>query len=147
MIISWNLTKLRSQLTNFVNNICNIKVLMGKILMGSFFHITQTHCPSLMNAMAGVSNHRPHVVCSTIYSGADQRKHQSSASLAFVCGIHRWPLTGEFHALSPVIRKMFLFDVIMCQQKHVAIQLLIFFYWNIETSHSVFAGFQVLKLF
>ena len=29
------------------------------------------------------------IVCSTIYSGADQRKQQSSASLAFVRGIHR----------------------------------------------------------
>ena len=29
------------------------------------------------------------VVCSTVYSDADQRKHQSSASLAFVRGIHR----------------------------------------------------------
>ena len=29
------------------------------------------------------------IVYSTIYSGADQRKHQSSASLAFVRGIHR----------------------------------------------------------
>ena len=29
------------------------------------------------------------VVYSTVYSGADQRKHQSSASLAFVWGIHR----------------------------------------------------------
>ena len=29
------------------------------------------------------------VVCSTVYSHADQRKHQSSASLAFVWGIHR----------------------------------------------------------
>ena len=28
-------------------------------------------------------------VYSTVYSDADQRKHQSSASLAFVCGIHR----------------------------------------------------------
>ena len=28
-------------------------------------------------------------VCSTVWSGADQRKHQSSASLAFVRGIHR----------------------------------------------------------
>ena len=28
-------------------------------------------------------------VYSTVYSGADQRKHQSSASLAFVWGIHR----------------------------------------------------------
>ena len=29
------------------------------------------------------------VVYSTVYPGADQRKHQSSASLAFVWGIHR----------------------------------------------------------
>ena len=32
------------------------------------------------------------IVYSSIYSGADQRKHQSSASLAFVRGIHRWPV-------------------------------------------------------
>ena len=31
------------------------------------------------------------IVCSAVCSGADQRKHQSSASLAFVRGIHRWP--------------------------------------------------------
>ena len=35
------------------------------------------------------------VVYSTVYSDADQRKHQSSASLAFVWGIHR---RGEFPA-------------------------------------------------
>ena len=29
------------------------------------------------------------LVYSTVYSGADQRKHQSSSSLAFVWGIHR----------------------------------------------------------
>ena len=29
------------------------------------------------------------IVYSTVYSDADQRKHQSFASLAFVCGIHR----------------------------------------------------------
>ena len=34
------------------------------------------------------------IVYSTVYSDADQRKHQSSASLAFVRGIHRG--TGEF---------------------------------------------------
>ena len=33
------------------------------------------------------------IACSTVYSGTDQRKHQSSASLAFVSGIHRWPGT------------------------------------------------------
>ena len=30
------------------------------------------------------------IVYSAVYSGADQRKHQSSASLAFVRGLHRW---------------------------------------------------------
>ena len=35
-------------------------------------------------------------VCSTVCSGADQRKHQSSAPLAFVRGIHRWPVTCVF---------------------------------------------------
>ena len=39
---------------------------------------------------------------------ADQRKHQSSASLAFVRGIHRWPM-NSLHK-GPVTRKMFPFD-------------------------------------
>ena len=37
----------------------------------------------------GVSNTSLRVVYSTVYSGIDQRKHQSSASLAFEWGIHR----------------------------------------------------------
>ena len=42
----------------------------------------------------GVSNHR-HIDClSTVCLGADQRNHQSSASLAFVRGIHRWPVNS-----------------------------------------------------
>ena len=53
------------------------------------------------------------IVYSTVYSGTDQRKHQSSASLAFVWGIHRWPVNSPHKA--PVTRKMFPFDdVIMC---------------------------------
>ena len=32
------------------------------------------------------------IVYSTVYSGADQIKHESSASLAFVQGIHRWKM-------------------------------------------------------
>ena len=34
------------------------------------------------------------VVCSTVCSGADQRKRQSSASLTFVWGVHQIPLTN-----------------------------------------------------
>ena len=45
---------------------------------------------------------------STAYSGADPRKHQSSASLAFVRGIHRGPVNSPHKW--PVTRKMFPFD-------------------------------------
>ena len=48
------------------------------------------------------------IVYSTVYSGADQRKHHNSASLAFVRGIHRWPV--NFPHKGPVTRKMFQFD-------------------------------------
>ena len=34
------------------------------------------------------------IVYSTVYSDADQRKHQSSGSLPFVWGIHQWPLNS-----------------------------------------------------
>ena len=60
-----------------------------------------------MSAMAlritGVS-----IVHSTVCSGADQRKHQSSASLAFVRGIHRWPVNSPHKG--PVTRKIFPLD-------------------------------------
>ena len=48
------------------------------------------------------------IVYSTVYSGTDQRKHQSSASLAFVRGIHRGPVNSPHKW--PVTRKMFPFD-------------------------------------
>ena len=48
------------------------------------------------------------IVYSTVYSDADQRKHQSSASLAFLLGIHRGPVNSPHKW--PVTRKMFPFD-------------------------------------
>ena len=48
------------------------------------------------------------IVCSTICSGADHRKHQSSASLAFVRGIHPSPVDSPHEGL--VTWKMFPFD-------------------------------------
>ena len=43
-----------------------------------------------------------------VYSDADQRKHQCSASLVFVWGIHRGPVNSPHKW--PVTRKMFPFD-------------------------------------
>ena len=56
-------------------------------------------------------------VCSTGYSGADQGKHQSSASLAFMQGIHRGPV--NFPHKWPVTRKMFPFDDVIMNLTHV----------------------------
>ena len=56
------------------------------------------------------------VVCLTVGSGADLRKHQSSASLPFVRGIHRWPVNSPHKR--PATRKMFPFDdvIMLCTQ-------------------------------
>ena len=62
------------------------------------------------------------IVYSTFYSGADQSKHQSSASLAFVWGIrrgpvnspHKWPVTQE--------------KVSIWWRRHVAISCKSFYY-------------------
>ena len=48
------------------------------------------------------------IVYSTVYSGTYEIKHQSSASLAFVRGIHRSPVNSPNK--EPVTRKMFPFD-------------------------------------
>ena len=48
------------------------------------------------------------IVYSTVYSDADQRKYQSSVSLAFVRGIYRKPVNSQ-HKWQ-VTRKMFPFD-------------------------------------
>ena len=51
------------------------------------------------------------IVYSSVYSGADQRKHQRSASLAFLRGIHRWPVNSPHKW--PVMRKMLPFDYVI----------------------------------
>ena len=51
------------------------------------------------------------IVYSTVHSDADQRKHQSSASLAFVRRIHRGPVNSPHKW--PITRKMFPFDDVM----------------------------------
>ena len=57
------------------------------------------------------------VVYSILYSGVNQRKHQSSTSLAFVREIHRGPV--NFPHKWPVTRKMFPFDdVIMMHLRY-----------------------------
>ena len=58
------------------------------------------------------------IVYSTVYSGADQRKYQSSALLAFVRGIHRGQVNSP-HKWT-VTRKTFPFDDVIMSQYHDA---------------------------
>ena len=75
----------------------------------------------IMGAMAS-QNTSLTIVYSTVYSDANQRKHQCSASLAFVQGIHRGPVNSPHKW--PVTRKMFPFhDVIMFQLSEMSQQV------------------------
>ena len=67
------------------------------------------------NGPDSVSNHQPYDCLLNRLSDADQRKHQSSASLAFVREIHRGPV--NFPHKWPVTRKMFPFDDVI-MRKH-----------------------------
>ena len=66
-------------------------------------HYSDVIISTMASQITGVS-----MICSTVCWGADQRKHQSSASLAFVRGIHRWPVNSPHKR--PVTWKMFPFD-------------------------------------
>ena len=71
------------------------------------------------------------IVYSTIYSGADKKKHQSSTS----------PVTGEFPAQMASNAEMFPFDdVIMADYKikHVALIYEIFQTWAFRRSLRIF---------
>ena len=78
-------------------------------LIHLFIFLTQ-YIDVIMSAMASQITSLA-IVYSNVYSGADRREHQSSASLAFVRRIHQWPVNSPHKW--PVTRKMFPFgDVI-----------------------------------
>ena len=60
------------------------------------------------NGRDGVKISSITIVYSTVYSGTEQRKYQSSASLAFLREIHRWPV--NFLHKGPVTREILQFD-------------------------------------
>ena len=87
---------------NFINENDRIPIRI------SFKFVPKSPIEVIMGAMASQIASLT-IVYSTVYSGADQRKHQSSLSLAFVWGIdrlpvnspHKWPVTLEsFHLMT-----------------------------------------------
>ena len=66
------------------------------------------HCGDVIKSAMAYQITSRTIVYSIVYPGADQWKHQSSASLAFVRGIHWWLMNSPHKG--PVTRKMFPFD-------------------------------------
>ena len=75
------------------------------------------------------------IIYSTVCLGEDQRKHQSSASLVFARGIHRWLVNSPHQG--PVTRNMFPFhDVIVTY-----LSLIVAFYLSEgHMRHSLYTG-------
>ena len=70
------------------------------------------------NECDDISNYQLAIVYSNVYSGVDQRKHQSSTSLAFMRAIHQWTVNSPHKG--PVTRKIFSFDDVIiywCQKQ------------------------------
>ena len=69
------------------------------ILVRWHSYTESAHCDKSqwrLNKGYGVSNQRRPDFCSSVCFGAFERNHQGSASLAFVSGIHRWPVGSSY---------------------------------------------------
>ena len=73
----------------------------------NYIHYIDVIMSAAASQITGIS-----IIYSILCSGADQIKHQSSASLAFVRGIHRWPVDSPHK--EPVTRK-----ISICWRHHV----------------------------
>ena len=76
------------------------------------------YCTVIMSLMASQITSLT-IVYSPVCSDTEQRKHQSSASLAFVRGIHRGPVNSPHKW--PVTRKMFPFDDVIIWTNRIAL--------------------------
>ena len=83
--------------------------------------VSEHYSDVIMSAMASQSN--VSIGCSAVCSGADQRKHQSSAALVFVMGIHRWSVGSPYMYIGPVTRKMFPFDDVIMRDRTIRIRI------------------------
>ena len=102
VVLSWDIVNSRNHVIGSLN--CRIAWkfdwAFGSCLSMHYNDVIMSAIASQITSLA--------IVYSTVYSGTDQIKHQSSASLAFVRGIHRWPVNSPHKG--PVTPKMFPFD-------------------------------------
>ena len=77
--------------------------IIHRLLRFGYVFISDVMVSPMASQITGLT-----IVYSTVYSGADQRENQRPASLAFLGGIHRWPVNSPHKG--PVTRKVFSFD-------------------------------------
>ena len=80
------------------------------------FYVSDHYYDVIMGAMASQITSLT-IVYSTVYSSADLRKHQSSAPLAFMRGIHQGPVNSPHKG--SVTRKIFPFDDVIMHTEDV----------------------------
>ena len=90
-------------------------------------YICNHYSDAIISAMASQTTSIS-TLCSSLCSGARQRKHQSSAPLSFVWGIHRCPVDSPNKG--PVTREIFPFDYVITDND-------IGFWWRRTDVHNV----------
>ena len=97
---------------DFINNIISVSSAhTWSPILVIHLHYSDVIMSAMASPITGVT-----IVCSGGCSGADQRKHQSSASLVFVWVIHGWPVNSPHKW--PVAWKMFPFDELIMVWKY-----------------------------
>ena len=96
-------------------SLVNVSTMMHEIAWCWISDSPMHHYSDVIMVRDNISNHQPRDCFLNRLFRRRSKKHQSSASLAFVRGIHRWPVNSPHKW--PVTRKMFPFDdVIMMTQ-------------------------------
>ena len=98
-------------------------------LKNDYHYINDAIMSAIASKITSLTN-----VYSTVYSDADQRKHQSSASLAFVRWIHRWAVNSPHRASNAENAS------IWCRHHDFAVA-----FWHCKSSQSSQTLRQVLK--
>ena len=104
---------------SYTESLCNIGVIFTPPVATTDWWGCSWYCNNVIIGTMASQITSLTIDYSIVYSSADHRKHQSSASLAFVRGIHRrpmnsphkWPVTPKKVPFEGVIMRNFVFNV------------------------------------
>ena len=114
-----------------IYNNCPMFIAMIPVQIFMIFHYENVIMGTIASQITSLT-----IVYSTDYSDADQRKHQSSASLAFVWGIHRGPVNAPHKG--PVTRKMFPFDDVIM---HFSVNT-----YNVHSGEGIYLWYWMMSM-